>query len=297
MKLLYISEIVGKCGIWSVKTCLPSLKLRYKPDYVIANANSATGAGGLLAHHAGYLRKLGVDCITLGDNAFLNYSIYANPKKFHYCLRPFNLSSRVAGLGYKVFNSKNTKNNDTFINSCKKDDDKKNSACEANLSKKPKAAGSLVVVSLLGQFGRHRIFANEPFSATDEILRRFPNSPIVIDYSSFSTAEKKVLGYYLDGEVSAVIGSGCKVATSDAGFLPKGTAFITDAGRTGASVSSGGYEFDNKIREFKTGLTEYSACSWKEPQLQGVFLEIENNKVLEFERVLVKDYGNKGNNS
>lgn len=274
MKLLYISEIVGKCGIWSVKTCLPKLKLQYNPDYVIANGNSVTGAGGISRQHAGYLRKLGVDCISLGDNAFLNPQVF-DTKPLNYCIRPINLSSSVTGFGYKAFYKDQTKKQ------------------EAVFDKSP----DLVVASLLGQYGRHRILANDAFTSLDYIIKKYPESPIFVDYASFSTGEKQVLKYYADGKVSVIIGSGMKVATSDERISENGTAYISDAGRTGSFFSSGGYESENKIREFKTGLTEYSVCSWEEPQLQGVFLELKKNKVTNIEKILVKDYGNTGESS
>lgn len=91
MNILYVAEIVGKCGIWAVKTLLPQLKVKYRPDYVIANANSASGAGGLSAQSAGYLRKLGIHCLTLGDNAFLNAQIFESGKPPNFCVRPVNL--------------------------------------------------------------------------------------------------------------------------------------------------------------------------------------------------------------
>nr|WP_253679028.1 YmdB family metallophosphoesterase [Treponema sp. OMZ 788] len=70
MNILYIAEITGKAGVWLVKTQLSNLKEKYKADFVIANANSATGSGGLGKQHAVYLKKLGVDCITSGDLIF-----------------------------------------------------------------------------------------------------------------------------------------------------------------------------------------------------------------------------------
>lgn len=257
MKIIYLAEIVGKCGITSVKQCLPQLRLQYKPDYIIANANSATGTGGVGRQHAGYLHKLGVQCITLGDNAFLHAEIFDEASPLTYCLRPMNISKKAIGNCFKLFGQKN-----------------------------------LVIVSLLGQFGRHRVTADNPLDAMDKAVTRFKDATIIIDYASFSTAEKQTLGRYGDGKVAAVIGSGTKVATTDHCILPGGTAYITDAGRTGSYLSSGGYAFENKIREFKTGLTEFSACAWEESQVQGIFMEIdENKKAKNMERITVKGHG------
>ncbi|MEL3907836.1 MAG: TIGR00282 family metallophosphoesterase [Treponemataceae bacterium] len=274
MRVLYLAEIVGKSGISAVKEFLPSLKLQYEPDYIIVNANSASGAGGLSRQNAGYLRKLGADCITLGDNAFLNTQIFSE-KLLAYCLRPVNLSKKAPGLAYKIFRSANFKNT------------AKNEKHQQN--KKQNKSISLVVVSLLGQYGRHRISANDPLDAIDNILRHFGEVPIVVDFASFSTAEKQLLAYYVDGRVSAVIGSGMKVASADEKILTNGTAYITDAGRTGAFFSTGGYAPESKIREFKTGLTEYSAVAWEGVELQGVFINLdENNKATSIERIRIK---------
>ena len=267
MNILYVAEIVGKCGIWAVKTLLPQLKVKYRPDYVIANANSASGAGGLSAQSAGYLRKLGIHCLTLGDNAFLNAQIFESGKPPNFCVRPVNLPRTAPGLGYKIFHPVGAKIGE-----------RNEIATDGAVSEKKRRQNvpiSLIVVSLLGQYGRHRLAADNPFEALDDVLRRFEACPIVVDYAAFSTAEKQMLKFYADGKVSAIIGSGAKVATADAGLSKKGTAFITDAGRTGSFLSSGGYEHTSKIREFKTGLTEYSASAWEAPRLDGVFVKTD----------------------
>lgn len=277
MRVLYLAEVVGKSGIFAVKEFLPRLKLQYKPDYVIVNANSASGAGGLSRQNAGYLRKLGVDCITLGDNAFLNVQIFSE-SPLNYCLRPVNLSKKSPGSAYKIFHPANLKK---LSENSVSDNTQQNS--------KQNVPISLVVVSLLGQYGRHRILANDPFDAIDDVLRRFGNVPVVVDFASFSTAEKQLLAYYLDGRVSAIIGSGMKVMTADENISANGTAYITDAGRTGAFLSVGGYEPFSKIREFKTGLTEYSAVAWDELEIQGIVINLTNdNKATGIERIRTK---------
>lgn len=274
MNIVYMAEIVGKCGIRAVKTLLPKLKMQYRPDYIIANANSASGAGGLSAQHAGYLRKLGIHCLTLGDNAFLNTQIFGGEKTPNFCVRPVNLPRNTAGLGYKIFHpavkkaeqADKTTEQKTVTGDLIADNGEKK-------QKRSIVPVSLVVISLLGQYGKHRLAANSPFDALDDVVRRFEACPIVVDYASFSTAEKQTLAFYADGRVSAVIGSGMKATTADFRVSKNGTAFITDAGRTGSFLSSGGYEPASKIREFKTGLTEYSASAWEKPQIQGVFIQ------------------------
>ena len=280
MKLLYLSEIVGKCGLQTIVHCLPIVKKTFSPDYIIANANSCTGFAGLGRQHAGMLRKYGVHCITLGGNAFLHTDIYEG-SPLTYCVRPLNIEQGSLGLGVKLFQSRPQEKANVSLSS----------STQVSVTQSPyKKSNAIVVVALLGRFAQHRIISQSPFQVIDTICERYENYAIFVDYSSFSTAEKQALAYYVAGRVSAVIGSGSKVATADETILEGGTAFITDAGRTGSQLSSGGYLFENKIREYRTGLVEYAACSWESPCLQGVFIELdEQNHATKIERIYMRN--------
>lgn len=258
MKLLYISEITGKAGIAVVKKILPSLKKKYLPDVIIGNANSATASGGLGRQHAAYLRKLGLECITAGDLIFNKHDLVEVLDKTTYVLRPANLPDYSPGNGWKLL----------YVNN--------------NPEKK------IAVISVLGRVGQRRISADNPFVKLENLISFFKNKTniIIIDFSSNATAEKQSLAYYLDGKVSAIIGSGTKVQTSDERIFDGGTAYITDAGRTGSFNSVGGYVPEHKIREYLRCLPDFGRDCWDKPVFQGVCAEIgEDGKALRIERI------------
>lgn len=245
MKILYIAEIVGKAGMWLIKTKLKELKREYNPDFIIANANSATASSGLGRQHAGYLKKLGINCITLGDSAFQKKDLVEYLHKMTYVLRPVNLPAESPGTGIKfLFSEKNEK---------------------------------LAVISALGRVGNHRITAENPYTELDKLVKNIKKNTaaVLIDFSSFATAEKQALCFMLAGAASAIIGSGTRVQTADLDIIADKTAFITDAGRTGSLNSVGGYAAEDKIREYKTCLPDFGKTAWERPTLQGVFLELD----------------------
>ncbi len=256
MNILYIAEITGKAGVWLVKTQLPNLKEKYKSDFVIANANSATGSGGLGKQHAVYLKKLGIDCITSGDLIFQKKDLVDDLPKTPHVLRPFNLPSESPGNGWKIFNLKPNK--------------------------------KIAVVSVIGRIGHHKIMAENPFTETEKLVSRLKEEAhiIFVDFSSFATAEKQALGFLLSGKVSALIGSGTRVQTADECILENKTAYITDAGRTGSLNSVGGYAIEDKIREYRTCLPDFGKDAWARPVLQGLFIKTDDEgNAIEIKRI------------
>lgn len=257
MKILYIAEITGKAGIWLIKKKLKSLKAEYEADFVIANANSATASGGLGRQHSAYLRKLGVDCITAGDLIFQKQDLVSAMDKTGYVVRPYNLPPDSPGRGWKYLYTKDGKDR-------------------------------LAVVSILGRMGNHRVMAENPFTYAEEIVAKLQKETdfILVDFSAFATGEKQAFSFMLDGKVSAVVGSGAKVQTADDCILENGTAYITDAGRTGSLNSVGGYSIEHKIREFKTCLPDYGRDAWDKPCIQGLSIMLNNKgKATEIQRI------------
>ena len=261
MKILYIAEIVGKAGIYALKKCLPDLKKTKNPDFIIACADGATGGNGLGRNHAAYIRKLGVQVITTGECCFYKKDLTENLGKLPYVLRPDNLNIEAPGTGSRVYrtgsDSKNIK---------------------------------IAVAVLLGQSGFGRLHANNPFSGLPALMERLrQETPFVfIDFHALATAEKQTFFAMADGACSAVIGSHTRVQTADERILPKGTAVITDAGRTGSAESIGGCEKESRIREYLSGIPDWTKETWERPELQGIFVEIdENGKALSIERLCV----------
>jgi len=246
MKVLYVAELVGKTGVYTLKKALKNLKAKYRWDFLIVGADGATGGNGLGRSHAGYIHKMGANVITLGECCFYKKDLTENLDKCPYILRPENLNEEAPGIGAKVFS----------------------------------AGGEKIAVAVfLGQNCFNRVHANNPFTAlpvTAERLRK--QTPyIIIDFHAQASAEKKTFFYAADGICSAVIGSHTRVQTADEFIMPSGTAFITDAGRTGSSQSVGGCEVNSRVKEYLTGIPDWTREAWSEPELQGVFLDIDKD--------------------
>jgi metallophosphoesterase (TIGR00282 family) len=255
MKILYIAEIVGRAGIYACKKALPLLIKSKAPDFVIACADGATGGNGLKRNHAAYLRKLGANVLTLGECAFYKKDLTETLEKLPYVLRPDNLNVEAPGSGSRIYKAE---------------------------------GGKVAVAVLLGQSGFTRLHGNNPFSGLSVLLERLGQETpfVIIDFHAQTTGEKQILFALADGRCSAVIGSHCRVQSADERVLPGGTAVISDAGRTGSIDSVGGCEADSRIKEYMTGIPDWTRDTWAKPCLQGVFIDLGNTgKARSIERI------------
>ena len=262
MKILYVAEIVGKAGIYALKKCLSELKKEKNPDFIIACADGATGGGGLGRNHAAYIRKLGVQVITTGENCFFKKDLTENIGKIPYVLRPDNLNIEAPGIGSRIYRSGKQK---------------------------------VGVAVLLGQSGFGRLHSNNPFSGLPALLERLrlETQFTIVDFHAQATAEKQTFFAMAGGLCSAVIGSHTRVQTADERILPGGTAVITDAGRTGSIESVWGNDSESRIKEYISGIPDWTKDAWEKPELQGVFIELaENGKALAIERLRMTAPGN-----
>jgi len=253
IRILYVAEIVGKAGVFTVKKLLPAAVRDLGADFVIGNADSATGGAGLGRQHCVYLRKLGIEAITTGECAYYKRDIVEHMPKAPYLLRPANYPYGNPGRGYKVF------------------------SCDA-------ASGpvKIAVVQLLGQAGFSRVHLANPYQAISDLGRKLrEETPIVIlDFHAATTAEKLTMSYHAAGLVSAVIGSHTKAQTADA-RVHRGTACITDAGRTGSLLSVGGHDPETRIGEYLTGIPAWTKDGSAGLELQGCLIEVgEDGKAL-----------------
>lgn len=250
VNVVFIGELVGKSGIFALKSTLPEIKARFAPDFIIAGADSATGGAGLGVQHAAYLRKLGVDCLTLGNSAYYKPDMVEFFPKAGWVLRPANYPYGNPGKGWRVFQGR---------------------------------SGKIAVVSLLGQAGFARVHAENPFAALDRVLERLAaeTKTVIVDFHAAATAEKLSLAAYADGRVSAVAGSHGKVLTADARIMKKGTAAITDCGRTGSILSVGGMDPEGRVREFMTALRSWAGDGTQGLEVQGCFFKINDSGLAE----------------
>ena len=137
----------------------------------------------------------------------------------------------------------------------------------------------IAVINLLGQSGYQRIHLSNPFSYVTELINRVKDSAnhIIVNFHATTTAEKQTMAHIVDGQVSAMIGTGTKVLTADGLVMKGGTAAITDAGRCGSLNSVGGLASDLEIRKFLTQIPERSQDAWDNLELQGVVLDLNSN--------------------
>ncbi|MDR3145221.1 MAG: YmdB family metallophosphoesterase [Treponema sp.] len=255
MKILYIAEIVGKAGVYAFKKGLPELRQRKPFDFLIACADGATGGNGLGRNHAAYLRKLGANVLTTGECCFYKKDLTENLAKLPYVLRPENLNVEAPGIGSRIYKVGNEK---------------------------------VAVTVLLGQNGFSRIHGNSPYAALPSLLERLKQETphVIVDFHAEATAEKKTLFVAADGRCSAVIGSHTRVQTTDEAIFPGGTAVISDAGRTGSAESVGGTDTESRIKEYLSGIPDWTREAWARPELQGVFIELDpRGRALSIERI------------
>jgi len=247
LTVLFIGEIVGSSGVFCVKSLLPAVKEEEGVDVVVANADGATGGFGIGKNHSIYLHKLGIDVMTTGECAYYKLDMVPHIAKAPYILRPANYPYDNPGRGWLIHN----------VSSGKR----------------------VAVINVLGQSGFSRTHLTNPGAFLPKLAQKIRQETpfIIVDFHAFTTAEKQTLFYLMDGEVSAVVGTHTKVLTADGRILEKGTAVITDAGRTGSINSVGGLDPEIEIRKFLTQVPERSKTYWEKLELQGVIIDIDSN--------------------
>lgn len=254
-KVLFIGDISGKVGREAVKKYLPSLKRYYRPHLTVANAENLTHGIGTIPRHIKEMQEIGIDFFTGGNHSFAHPEIFPllNQKQPP-LIRPLNYPSKFPGQGYRLL--------------------------ETNFQKK------ILVVNLGGQlFSPEPKPTLNPFQTIDSLLKRYPLTKvdgIVVDFHAESTSEKTALAYFLDGRVSAVVGTHTHVPTADARILPKGTAFISDAGMTGAKQSIIGLNIELAFETFSRSPYHLGKLepAGGEAWLRAVLIEIENKTSL-----------------
>ena len=223
MKLLFLGDVVGKGGREAVKQVLPELRRRFNAQFAVVNGeNSAAGAGIT----GGCARELATvaDVITTGDHIWDQKGSEQEITMFQNVLRPANLSKLQPGHGWGVYQNP--------------------------------AGGEVAVINLLGKvFMRESAYC--PFETVDRILKEeLPArvKTILVDFHAEATSEKIAMAYYLDGRVTAVLGTHTHVRSADARVLPGGTAALSDAGMCGADRSVLGREVESVLKKFQTGM-------------------------------------------
>lgn len=219
MKVLFIGDIIGEPGRKMVRAQLRGLREKHRPDLVIANGENAAGGFGITSEIADELLFLGIDVLTSGNHVWDKKEIEPYLAKQDRLIRPANYPEGVPGVGSIVVSTDN---------------------------------GKAAVLNLEGRVFMSNL--DDPFRVADkEIEKLKKETPVlIIDFHAEATSEKIALAWYLDGKASAVIGTHTHVQTADERVLPKGTAFITDAGMTGPTDSVIGVKKEQAIARFLT---------------------------------------------
>ncbi len=259
MNLLFIGDVFGSPGRAMLETHLPSLMEKYDADFIVVNAENASGGKGLTPDVAGFFFDLGVDVLTSGNHIWAKKEILTIIDEEERILRPANYPPGVPGKGGGLYTARN--------------------GC------------SVGVVNVCG-----RVFLPEsfdcPFRALDAEIKKLERhtSTIIVDFHGEATSEKIAAGWYLDGRCSALFGTHTHVQTADETILPGGTAYITDAGMTGSSDGVIGVSKDIILKRFLTQLPVKHKPAKGRRLLSGVFCRINSSGRAEHvERIFIRD--------
>ncbi len=259
MKVLFIGDVVGEPGRKTVKKYLPVLKEKYHPMVTIVNGENAAGGKGITNKIYRQFLEAGVQVVTTGNHVWDNKDIFEFIDDAKYIIRPANFPDGAPGKGIVYIK----------VNSLE-----------------------VAVINLQGRTFLPAIDC--PFRKADQLVEEAKKrTPIIfVDFHAEATSEKQAMGWYLDGRVSAVVGTHTHVQTADNRILPKGTAYITDAGMTGVYDSILGVDKEAVLRKFLTNLpTRFEVPKKGRIQLSGVLIEINKNTgtARSIERVLIND--------
>lgn len=254
LRVLMVGDIVGRPGRKAVRDLLRNYRKKYCLDLIIANGENAAGGNGLNDTVANELYDSGIDIITMGNHTWDKREILEFIEHDHSLIRPANYPPGTPGRGYSIFSVNNTR---------------------------------VAVVNLSG-----RVFLSPldcPFRIADNLIAdlRKNTSIIIIDFHAEATSEKIAFGWYMDGKVSAVIGTHTHVQTADERILPLGTGYITDAGMTGPRDSVLGIDKDLVIQKFISQMPVRFEVASGPLQFNGVILDIcrTTGKTLRIERL------------
>jgi metallophosphoesterase (TIGR00282 family) len=254
---LFIADILGRPGRQMVSDMLPSLRQKHEIDLCVANCENASGGKGVTVKVANELLTYGVDVLTSGNHVWTHQEILPYLESHPYILRPANYPPGARGSGFGVF-----------------------------------LAGHGCRIGVLNLQGR--VFMQEldcPFRVAQEaiqVLRRETHI-ILVDFHAEATSEKMAMGWYLDGKVSAVLGTHTHVQTADERILPGGTAYITDVGMTGPHDSVIGIDTDIVLTRFLTQMPAKFEPATANVKLCGVIVSIdsESGRAVRIQRLML----------
>jgi metallophosphoesterase (TIGR00282 family) len=243
VNILLIGDIVGKPGKRIVQKALRGLRVRESINLVIANAENAAGGSGLTPKIYQELLAAGVDCITMGDHIYRRREIDSVLKRESNIVKPANFPRAAPGRDFAVVRTDN--------------------------------GIDVVVFSLLGRLFMRPVDC--PWTRAEQLLDEFPdNVPVrILDFHAEATSEKQLMGRFLDGRVSAVLGTHTHVPTADEQLLPQGTAFQSDVGMTGPCESILGREIERVMHTTITFRPTYFQVAKSDVRLGATLVSVD----------------------
>lgn len=226
MKILFFGDIVGQPGRQAIKKILPQLKKKYEPDLVLANGENLAHGKGISEDSLREVMVAGIDWLTSGNHVFVKKgAVDILEDKGWPILRPANWGRNIPGRGYEIISVRSKK---------------------------------ILLINLIGRVFMGQDF-DDPFATAEQILDEYSLkeedgkekvSAIIVDWHAEATSEKMAMGWFLDGRVSAVIGTHTHVGTDDFRVLSQGTAYVSDVGMVGVQNSVLGVDKDIIIKRF-----------------------------------------------
>ncbi|MBR6533321.1 MAG: TIGR00282 family metallophosphoesterase [Clostridia bacterium] len=259
MRILAIGDVCGSIGCEYVRKILPALKREKQIDMVIINGENSADGNGITPDSADYLLNLGADVLTGGNHSLRRVEVYDYLDQNDCVLRPHNLAEAQNGKGY----------------------------CVVDFGKL-----QVAVINLSGKIYLDRLNASCAFAAADELIEKAKSDGakiIMVDFHAEATSEKRALGLYLDGKVSAFFGTHTHVQTADSQILEKGTGYITDLGMTGPIDSVLGVKKDIIINRLKSNdMSKFELANGK-CMLNGCIFDIDEKtgKTEKIERIYI----------
>lgn len=245
MKVLAVGDICAPDGCAYALKMIPLIKREENIDFVIANGENSALGNGITPKSAETIFAAGADIITGGNHTLRRKEFYDTLDTNPFVLRPHNLNGAEAGSGYCLFDM---------------------------------GKYSAAVINLSGQIYFERANADNPFKYVDELLEKAKSDSakfIFVDFHAEATSEKRAMGFYLDGKVSAVFGTHTHAQTADAQVLPKGTGYITDLGMTGVIDSILGVKKEIIINRLKNNdMSRFEQASGK-CMLNGCVFDVD----------------------
>jgi metallophosphoesterase (TIGR00282 family) len=246
LKLLFIGDIVGRPGREVVADRVRRLRTEHALDFVIANAENAAAGAGITGSIARSILECGVDAITLGDHVWDQRGWENEISQIERVCRPANLPRGCPGWDHLVIEARGFR---------------------------------VAVFTVLGRSFMN-MKAECPFAAADRLIEQLRSQAdaLIVEVHAEATSEKQALGWYLDGRVTAVLGTHTHVPTADACILPKGTAFMCDVGMTGPYASVLGREVKPVVEKFLDGMPRRFDVATGDVRLSAALLEIDASK-------------------